>query len=116
MPNIHAADLQDWVEVHQGPADEISRSWRRPIDLLFLGGDHSPQGARQAYEIWFPMLKVGGIIAIHNSGVREYAEDHNGSRLVALEEIHPPVYTPIFMADLFHIRSSRFLGPVQKRY
>jgi hypothetical protein len=60
--------------------------------------------------------KVGGIIAIHNSGVREYAEDHNGSRLVALEEIHPPVYTPIFMADLFHIRSSRFLGPVQKRY
>jgi predicted O-methyltransferase YrrM len=80
-------------------ADEISRSWRRPIDLLFLDGDQSPQGARLAYESWFPMLKVGGIIAIHNSGVREYAEDHNGSRLLALEEIHPPVYTNIPLVE-----------------
>jgi hypothetical protein len=43
--------------------------------------------------------KVGGIIAIHNSGVREYAEDHNGSRLLALEEIDPPVYTNIPLVE-----------------
>ena len=97
--NIHAADLQNWVEVHQGSADEISKSWLHPIDLLFLDGDHSPQGARSAYESWFPMLKIGGIIAIHNSNPREYAKDHNGSRLLALEEIHPPVYTDIHLVE-----------------
>ncbi len=45
------------------------------------------------------MLKVGGIIAIHISGAREYAEDHNGCRLLALEEIHPPVYTDIHRVE-----------------
>ena len=97
--NIHAADLQDWVEVHQGRADEVAESWRHPIDLLFLDGDHSPQGARLAYESWFPMLKDGGIIAIHNSDAREYAKDHNGSRLLVLEEIHPPVYIDIHLVE-----------------
>ena len=45
------------------------------------------------------MLKVSEIIAIHNSGAREYAENHNGSRLLALEEIHPPVYTNIHLGE-----------------
>jgi predicted O-methyltransferase YrrM len=97
--NIHAAGLEDWVEVHQGRADEISRGWRLPIDLLFLDGDHSPQGARRAYESWFPMLKDGGTIAIHNSDPREYAKDHNGSRLLVLEEVHPLVYSDIRLVE-----------------
>jgi Methyltransferase domain len=58
MDQAQGADLQNWVEVHQGSADEISRSWLRPIDLLFLHGDQTPQGARLAYESWFPMLKA----------------------------------------------------------
>jgi len=97
--NIHAADLQDWVEVHQGRADEVAGSWRHPIDLLFLDGDQSPHGAQLAYKSWFPMLKNGGIIAIHNSDAREYAKDHNGLRLLVLEEIHPPVFTDIHLVE-----------------
>ncbi len=97
--NIHDAALQDWVEVHQGRADEVAESWGHSIDLLFLDGDQSPQGARLAYKSWFPMLKDGGIIAIHNSNPREYAKDHNGLRLLVLEEIHPLVYTDIHLVE-----------------
>ena len=41
--------------------------WITPIDLLFLDGDQSRKGVREAYNSWEPFLKGGGIIAVHNS-------------------------------------------------
>ena len=90
--NIRAAGLSDWVEVHQGTAEEIATAWTAPIDLLFLDGDQSPAGARTAYEGWSPWLKLGGVIALHNSNPREYDAEHDGHYLIATEEIHPPRY------------------------
>jgi predicted O-methyltransferase YrrM len=48
--NIRHAGLSDWVEVHQGRAREIAATWSTPVDLLFLDGDQSQAGAREAYE------------------------------------------------------------------
>jgi predicted O-methyltransferase YrrM len=93
--NIRRAGLADWVEVHQGGAHEIAQTWTTPVDLLFLDGDQSRQGARAAYESWVPFLKPGGIIAVHNTEARVYAPDHDGNRRVALEEVVPPRYTDI---------------------
>jgi len=93
--NIHRASLGDFVTVHQGLAGDIAKNWTAPVDLLFLDGDHSPQGARQAYESWKPFLKRGAIIALHNSAPGEYVEDHDGHRRLALEEIVPPEWGDI---------------------
>ncbi|HXW05788.1 MAG TPA: class I SAM-dependent methyltransferase [Vicinamibacterales bacterium] len=93
--NIGRAGLADWVDVHQGTAGEIAQSWINPIDLLFLDGDQSRQGARAAFERWAPFLKPGGIIAVHNTEPRVYAPDHDGNRRVALEEVVPPRYTEV---------------------
>ena len=93
--NITRAGLADWVEVHQGLADEIATAWTAPIDLLVLDGDQSHQGARAAYDSWSPFLKPGGIIAVHNSEPRVYAPDHDGNRQLAVEEILPPRYTDV---------------------
>jgi len=90
--NIRAAGLSDWVEVHQGRAEEIALAWTTPIDLLFLDGDQSPAGARAAYEAWSPWLKPGGVIALHNSDPREYEAEHDGHYLIAVEEIKAPHY------------------------
>jgi predicted O-methyltransferase YrrM len=90
--NIREAALSDWVEVHQGKAEEIAAGWTAAIDLLILDGDQSPAGVRAAYLGWSPWLKPGGIIALHNSNPREYAPDHDGHYLVATEEIQPPRY------------------------
>jgi predicted O-methyltransferase YrrM len=93
--NIRSAGLEDWIEVHQGRAEEIARGWTASIDMLALGGDQSPAGARAAYESWSPFLKRGGTIAIHNSSPREYAPTHDGNRRIVIEEIVPPMYTDI---------------------
>jgi len=90
--NIRAAGLSDWVETHQGKAEEIGTSWATPIDLLFLDGDQSPAGVRAAYEAWSPWLKSGGLIALHNSNPRKYDLDHDGHYRIAIEEIQPPRY------------------------
>ena len=90
--NIRNAGLSDWIEVHQGSAEEIGRDWRGPIDLLFMDGDQSPAGVKRAYEAWSPWLKPGGFIALHNSIDRDYQPEHDGHHRLAIEEIQPPAY------------------------
>lgn len=104
--NIARVGLTNWVEVHQGRADEIAAAWSSPVDLLMLDGDQSRRGARAAYECWLPFLKPGGIIAVHNTEPRVYAPDHDGNRQLALEEILPPRFTDVRMigATTFAVR------------
>ena len=38
----------------------------RPIDVLFIDGDHSCEGMLQDYKDYAPLVKDGGIIAVHD--------------------------------------------------
>jgi predicted O-methyltransferase YrrM len=38
----------------------------RPIDFLFIDGDHSLQGVRLDYEFFAPLVRPGGLIALHD--------------------------------------------------
>ena len=38
----------------------------QPIDLLFIDGDHSYTGARSDFEMYAPLVRVGGVIALHD--------------------------------------------------
>lgn len=93
--NIARAGLTDWVVVHEGTAATVAAAWTEPIDMLFMDGDQSPAGARMAYDAWEPLLKVGGLIALHNSNDRSYAPGHEGNRLLATGFVRPPRYDEI---------------------
>jgi predicted O-methyltransferase YrrM len=93
--NIARAGLTDWIDVHEGTAAAVAATWTLPIEMLFLDGDQSPAGARLAYDAWIPFLKVGGIIAVHNSNERAYHPGHDGLRLLATGIVHPPQYSEI---------------------
>jgi predicted O-methyltransferase YrrM len=93
--NMRAANLSEWVEVRQGLASEIAKNWMTSIDLLVLDGDQSREGARAAYDSWSPFLKAGGMIALHNSNDRLYAQDHDGHRRLVVEEIVTPKYKEV---------------------
>lgn len=93
--NIHRAGLKDWIRVHQGTAEGIATLWSKPIDLLFVDGDQSPSGARCAYLAWAPWLKIGGILALHNSRPTEQEDGHDGHWRVAQEFVGSPDYTDI---------------------
>jgi hypothetical protein len=108
--HIRDAGLSEWVEVHPFRGEDIAPEWDIPVDLLFLDGDQSPEGARLAYDSWFPKVKIRGMIAIHNSGPREYAEHHDGSRLLALDAISSPDVEYIQL-----VGSITFLRKLQER-
>jgi hypothetical protein len=38
----------------------------RPIDFLFIDGDHSYEGVQQDFEMYSPMVASGGLIAFHD--------------------------------------------------
>lgn len=38
----------------------------RPIDLLFIDGDHSLAGVRADFELYAPLVRPGGLIAFHD--------------------------------------------------
>lgn len=95
MRSLRAADLDDLVTVHEGTAETIGARWDQPIDLLFLDGDQSPEGARSAFELWEPWLKPGGIIAIHNSSPRHYEPNHDGHFRIAVTRLVEPAYRNI---------------------
>jgi predicted O-methyltransferase YrrM len=98
--NIARSGLTDWVEIHEGLAGRVAATWTVPIDMLFLDGDQSPEGARLAYDAWAPFLKVGGVIALHNSTERVYAPGHDGHRLLAVHIVRPPRYGDVRHDDI----------------
>lgn len=46
--------------------DVMSALEGAPIDLLFLDGDHSPEGIADDYERYAPLVRTGGLIAFHD--------------------------------------------------
>jgi cephalosporin hydroxylase len=38
----------------------------RPVDFLFIDGDHSYEGVKRDFELWSPLVRSGGIIVLHD--------------------------------------------------
>jgi cephalosporin hydroxylase len=38
----------------------------RPVDFLFIDGDHSYEGVRRDFELYAPFVRSGGIVALHD--------------------------------------------------
>jgi cephalosporin hydroxylase len=61
----HAADVRARVE---------RRLRGRPVDLLFIDGDHTVEGVRTDFELYRGLVRRGGIIVFHDivDGVPEF--------------------------------------------
>lgn len=49
------------------------------IDMIFIDADHSYEGVRRDWIDWTPKLKVGGIVALHDSRIAPNSPVHLGS-------------------------------------
>jgi len=65
------------------------------LDFLFIDGDHSYEGVKMDFDIWFPKLKSGGIIAMHDI---EWAE---GVKRVVAEDVRPNISREGCLPNLF---------------
>jgi MMP 1-O-methyltransferase len=89
--NLRAAGVRPWVVVHQQGAVEAARDWTAPIDMLWFDGDQSRPGASAAWVAWAPHVKVGGVIAIHNSIDRDdYPAGQDGQHQLAKHRLVAP--------------------------
>lgn len=68
---IHAANLAE-VDCAQrviqwkGDSKDLALHWSIPIDLLFVDGDHSYEGAHSDLLLWSGYVKPSGVIAVHD--------------------------------------------------
>lgn len=79
--NLRAAGLHQVVDVRQGRSHDHASQWQRPIDLLFLDGDHSYEAVKQDYLDWAPKIRPGGYLALHDV----VHQEHDGPRRVVDE-------------------------------
>lgn len=65
--NLRACGLTAYVEVIRATSEEAARGWARPIDLLFVDGDHSYEGVKRDWELFSPHLAPFGVAVMHDS-------------------------------------------------
>jgi predicted O-methyltransferase YrrM len=67
--NSHLAETRDRV---------VGVLGGESLGLLFIDGDHSYEGVRRDFELYEPLVRKGGVIAIHDTAMpHENTEAHN---------------------------------------
>ena len=63
--NLIEGDSHLWETV-----DRVEAALKgRPLDFLFIDGDHSYEGAKQDLEMFGPLVRSGGIIGFHDVAI-----------------------------------------------
>jgi predicted O-methyltransferase YrrM len=56
------------IRWHIARSQDVGRAWRgRPVDRVFIDGDHSEAGCREDWDVWHPHVRVGGAVAFHDA-------------------------------------------------
>jgi predicted O-methyltransferase YrrM len=63
---LDAADLDDHVVAVVGKSTTVARSWRTPLQMVFIDGGHSEAAARADFDGWARWVIVGGALVIHD--------------------------------------------------
>jgi len=64
--HVAKANVKDWANIINGDSFEISKKWDKPIELLWIDGDHRYQGAFSDISNWEKFVVKGGMIALHD--------------------------------------------------
>jgi predicted O-methyltransferase YrrM len=82
--------VRERVEIVQAFSLVAARRWDEPINLLFLDAAHDYESVRDDLAAWWPLIKPGGMMVIHDYGQpnfpgvqRAVDEAGLGGRLVA---------------------------------
>jgi len=65
--NIKKAEIDDIVVPIVKTSAEASGDFAEPVELLFIDGAHEYEFVRLDFELWYPKLIDGGIMAFHDT-------------------------------------------------
>jgi predicted O-methyltransferase YrrM len=63
---LDAAELDDNVVAVVGKSALVARSWRTPLQFLFIDGGHTDEAAQKDFNGWAKWVAVGGALVIHD--------------------------------------------------
>ena len=63
---LDAAGLDDSVVAVVGKSPVVARSWRTPLQFLFIDGGHTEEAAQRDLDGWARWVAVGGALVIHD--------------------------------------------------
>ena len=65
--HLTALSLHDFVTIIRKPSRDGLEDVPKPIDLLFIDGDHSYQGVKEDWESAIPFMSPFGIVVFHDT-------------------------------------------------
>lgn len=75
------------VKFIRGLSHDVAAQFDTPIDFIFIDADHSYEAIKQDWADWFPKMKAGGIIALHDCRIAPNSPDYLGSMKFYDEDI-----------------------------
>jgi MMP 1-O-methyltransferase len=70
--NLDRAGVADVVDPFVMTSEEAAAQITGTVELLFIDGDHSDEGARRDAELWLPRLVDGGTVMFHDAATAGY--------------------------------------------
>ncbi|MBI2558015.1 class I SAM-dependent methyltransferase [Candidatus Woesearchaeota archaeon] len=65
--NINKANVEDIVVPILKYSDKAAKTFNKPVELIFIDGSHEYDLVKLDFELWFPKVIDGGIIAFHDT-------------------------------------------------
>ena len=59
----------DYPNIHFLEADSRKLEWKKPLDFMFIDGNHTYEFVKSDFERFSPFIKKGGIVAFHDVSV-----------------------------------------------
>lgn len=89
-------ELEDKLFHIEAKSQDIYDEWIKPIDMIFIDGDHEYEGIKEDIVGWVPYVRPNGIVAFHDYGnpnfeVTEAIDEFEGKLFKKIEQ-HKLVY------------------------
>jgi predicted O-methyltransferase YrrM len=65
--NISNAHVDDVVIPIVKTSEEAAKEFSKPVEFIFIDGDHEPRMVKLDFKSWFPKVINGGIMAFHDT-------------------------------------------------
>jgi predicted O-methyltransferase YrrM len=91
LNNLKKMHLAEYVNVIRGTSREAAQKWKLGIDLLFIDGDHTYEGAKHDWDAFSPFVREFGLVVFHDT-LWDLQPDHPNYR--------PDMGVPRFVEEL----------------
>jgi predicted O-methyltransferase YrrM len=65
--NIRDAKLDDIVIPLTKTSEEAAKNFDEPVEFIFIDGNHEYEFVKLDFDLWFPKVVDGGIMAFHDT-------------------------------------------------